>query len=88
MDFQQMLAEITPDIHRNLLRAIETGRWADGRFLAPEQRELCLQAIIAYEARHLPEPDRVGFIDRAGKAPGERCGEPPGDAQPEPVRWG
>lgn len=74
MDFQQLIAHITPDIHRSLQRAIETGRWPDGRRLTDEQRALSLQAVIAYEAR-LPETERTGYIDRGSKAEGEVCGD-------------
>jgi uncharacterized protein YeaC (DUF1315 family) len=48
-----------------------------------EQRELCMQAVIAWEARHLPPEDRVGHIDRGSKAVGEVCASP---SEPEVIR--
>lgn len=72
MNFEQLIASINPDIHRNLKRAIEIGKWPDGRLLDTEQRALCMQAVIAYE-KALPETERVGYIDRGSKAPGAVC---------------
>ena len=42
--------------------AVETGRWPDGRQVSDEQRRLCLQAVIAWEARNLPEEERTGYV--------------------------
>lgn len=75
MQFQQLIDTITPAIYVNLKRAIEIGKWPDGRVLTAEQRELCMQAVITYEAKHLPEAERTGFIDRGSKAAGELCGD-------------
>lgn len=75
MDFQQLIANITPEIHAGLRRAVELGRWPDGRRLSEEQRELCMEALIVYEAGALEETERVGYIDRGGKAEGETCGD-------------
>jgi uncharacterized protein YeaC (DUF1315 family) len=63
---------------------VEIGRWADGNPLTREQRELCLQAVIAFEARELPAERRTGYIDRGSKATGERCSAE--DDEPTVVR--
>lgn len=60
--FAQMLDNITPEIYENLKRAVEIGKWPDGRKLTREQVELSLQAVIAYEARHVPKDQRVGYM--------------------------
>ena len=60
---EEMIELINPEVHRNLKTAIELGRWANGDKLSQQQREHCLQAVIAYESRHLEQEDRVGFID-------------------------
>ncbi len=73
MDFNKLIANITPEIYASLRRAVEIGRWPDGRRLTDEQRELSLQAVIAWEAKHLPETERTGYIDRGSKAEGEVC---------------
>jgi len=68
MNFQQMISQITPDIYNNLKTAIEIGRWPDGRTLTSEQRESSLQAIIAYEAQHVAEDERTGYIEAQCKS--------------------
>ncbi|HET8710272.1 MAG TPA: DUF1315 family protein, partial [Spongiibacteraceae bacterium] len=68
--------------------AVEIGKWPDGRKLTSEQRELCLQAIIAYEAKHIPETERTGFIDRGSKSEGEQCGgDHEHDESVNPLKW-
>lgn len=62
MDYEQLLAAITPEIYQNMKQAIELGRWADGRTLTVEQRENTLQAIIAYEHKYFAESERTGFV--------------------------
>lgn len=63
--FEALLAGMTPEIHQSLKLAVELGRWPNGERLTREQVELCLQAIIAWDARNLPEHERVAYIDRA-----------------------
>lgn len=87
MEFEQLIAHITPDIHRSLQRAIEIGRWPDGRRLTDEQRALSLQAVIAYEQRNLPETERTGYIDRGSKAEGEMCDDEHDHAAESPLKW-
>lgn len=63
--FEALLASVTPEIHRQLRTAIELGRWPNGDRLSDEQRQNSLQIVIAWEERHLPEEERVGYIDRS-----------------------
>ena len=86
MDFDAILAMITPEVHESLRRAVEIGKWADGVALTREQRELCLQAVIAWEARHLASEQRTGYIDRGAKAEGEVCGTHGHDDEPDLIR--
>ncbi len=62
MDIKQLIEIINPDIYENLKRAVELGKWADGVVLTAQQKELCLQAIIAYDFNHTPEQERVGYV--------------------------
>jgi uncharacterized protein YeaC (DUF1315 family) len=62
--FDELLAGMTPEIHENLKLAIELGKWPTGDRLSQEQVELCLQAVIAWDLKHLPETERVAYIDR------------------------
>lgn len=73
MQFENLIASITPEIYQNMLRAIETGRWPDGRTVTEAQREHCLTAVIAWGERNLPEHERIGYIDRGTKEEGEVC---------------
>lgn len=89
MEFKQLVNAITPEIYRNLKLAIEIGKWPDGRALTSEQRELSMQAVIAFEAQHVAERERTGYIDRGNKQDGELCDdEHANDAHSEqPVKW-
>ncbi|GAA0415209.1 DUF1315 family protein [Pseudomonas extremaustralis] len=60
--FAEMIENITPDIYESLKLAVEIGKWADGRKLTAEQRELSLQAMIAWEIQNLPEDQRTGYM--------------------------
>lgn len=50
---------MTPTIYENLKTAVELGKWGDGTRLSPEHVESCLQAIILYESKNLPESERI-----------------------------
>lgn len=60
--FAQLISHITEDVYQSLKLAVEIGKWADGRKLTEEQKELSLQAIIAWEAKNLPEDQRTGYM--------------------------
>ena len=47
--FAEMIENITPEIYQSLKLAVEIGKWPDGRKLTQEQKELSLQAMIAWE---------------------------------------
>ncbi len=69
---EKMLAAMTPELLAAFRLAIEIGKWPDGRRLTPEQRETCMQAVIAWELKHLPEEQRTGYIDK-GEKEGDVC---------------
>lgn len=75
MDYQQMIGAMSREVYDNLRRALELGKWPDGRRLTEQQREETMQAVIAWGELHLPAEERVGYIDRGGKA-GETCDDP------------
>ncbi len=82
MDYQQLIASMTPELYRRLRQAVETGKWPDGSAVTPEQREHALQAVIAWGEQHLPEEQRVGYIDR-GHKDGDDCDDP----DETPLNW-
>jgi uncharacterized protein YeaC (DUF1315 family) len=89
MDLQQLLNSITPEIYQNLKVAVELGKWADGNKLSREQRQLCMQAVIAYEHKHLPPEEHTGYIP---PEPHTFCGDEDdhNHGQPEqekPIKW-
>jgi len=61
-EYIKAISSITPEVVSNLRRAVEIGRWPNGQALTEEQRATCLQAIIAYEATHLPPEQRTGYV--------------------------
>jgi uncharacterized protein YeaC (DUF1315 family) len=82
MDYLELVAVMTPEIYRSLKRAVEVGKWPDGRALTADQRQQTMQAIIAWGELHLPENERVGYIDKGDKA-GDSCDDPAAT----PLKW-
>lgn len=68
MNFEDVAEAISPDVYSQFKQAIELGKWPDGRSLSVAQKEICLQAIMLYEAKHqIAETDRVGYVDSTKK---------------------
>ncbi len=67
MKYQELVEQISPELYTTFRRALELGRWPDGREMTAEQRSHCLGAVIAYDRLHHAEEERVGFIDRGRK---------------------
>lgn len=84
--FETLLDSLTPDLVATFRRAIETGRWPDGRKVSDAQRATCLQAVIAWEHRHLPETERTGYIDK-GEKDGQTCDDHDHAQEDQPVRF-
>jgi uncharacterized protein YeaC (DUF1315 family) len=84
MEYQDVLEQLKPEVYASFKRTLELGRWPDGRPLSDDQRKHCMQAIIAYDQIHLPEEQRVGYIDRGHKH-GQQCDAPETDEQT--LRW-
>lgn len=82
-EYSKLVASLTPEVYERLKRAVETGRWPDGRALSVEQREHSLNAVIAWGERNLPPEERVGFIDRGRKGGATQMAA----AQDQPLRW-
>ena len=73
MNIEQMLAVLDPEIVSRLKTATEIGKWPNGVALTKEQRQTCMQAVYAWEAKNLPEDERSGYIDRGTKEEDEHC---------------
>lgn len=68
MKFEDLIANITPEIYQNMKRAVELGKWTDGSVLSAQQKEASLQAVIAYELEHMAKEERSGFIAQSCKS--------------------
>ena len=90
MTLEQLIRALSPEVYQNLRRAIELGRWPDGRRLTSEQRELCMEAVLHYENLHqVAEEERVGYIDRT-KSQSSPCSTDPDHHHADeqaPVKW-
>jgi uncharacterized protein YeaC (DUF1315 family) len=82
VDYRELVGSLTPEIVANMKRALELGRWPDGKALTAGQREHCMRAIILWDRDHLSEQERAGYIDRGHKQ-GEQCD----DGEETPLRW-
>ena len=62
MQFDELLATITPDIYQRLVTAVELGKWPDGVALNSEQKANSIQLVMAYQAKFCPSEEafRVG----------------------------
>lgn len=76
MTYEELISAMTPDMHTAIKTAVELGKWPDGRRLTPEQRDICMRAVISYDHQNLPEESRVGYIDRT-KPDGSQHGSDP-----------
>lgn len=85
MDFQQLIARMDANTCAALKRAVEIGKFPDGRRLTDEQRELCMEAVLAWEVRNLPPEQHTGYIDRGSKAEGEVCDSHDHAAEEKPL---
>jgi uncharacterized protein YeaC (DUF1315 family) len=59
MELDEMIASMTPDVYQRLATAVETGKWADGVALTPEQKENSLQLVMLWQARHNDDPQHM-----------------------------
>ena len=64
----ELVESLTPKMAQDLKRAIELGKFPDGRIVSEAQRELMLEAVILYDAAKLPEDERTGFVHRKKRA--------------------
>ena len=87
MNIEQMLAVLDPEIVGRLKTAIEIGKWPNGVALTQEQRQICMQAVYAWEIKHLPEEERSGYIDRGTKEEDEHCDSHVEEPECKPIRF-
>lgn len=59
MELDEMIASMTPEVYQRLVTAVETGKWADGVALTPEQKENSLQLVLLWQASHNENPQHM-----------------------------
>ena len=57
---EELITLMTEETYKLVKTAVELSKWDDGTRLTKEQIEHCLQILILYEARHLPDDRQVG----------------------------
>ncbi len=75
MNFEELLDTLTPEMVVSMKRAVELGKWPDGRVLTQDQREQSLQAVLAWEVKNLPEEKRTGYMPQSCKGGDKPKGE-------------
>ncbi|MFT5421517.1 MAG: hypothetical protein ACI9D5_002274 [Candidatus Endobugula sp.] len=59
---QELLDSLTPEIYHQLKQVVELGKWPTGGKLSVEQKNLCIQAVIAYEQKHYKPEEYSGYV--------------------------
>ena len=67
MKFLDVLDNLNPEIHEHLKLSLELGKWPDGEPLTTHQQEVVMQSLISWGRIHLPEQERIGYIDKGAK---------------------
>ena len=66
MNVDALLAAMTPETFTNLKQAVETGKWPDGRQLDDNQKAVCLQAVMLYQAK-IEQSNQHMTVDQSGE---------------------
>ena len=64
-DFTQVAQNLDAETYQRLKQAIELRKWPNGERLNDEQLATSMQAVIAYEAKHIPEHQRTGYMEQS-----------------------
>lgn len=83
--FAQVASELSPEVYQKLKQALELGRWDNGVAITKEQQQITLQAILHYEAQHLPPEQRTGYMPSACKNKVVSSNQTTEDSAP--IRW-
>jgi len=74
MEYNQLIAQLTPEVYQRLKSAIEIGKWPDGRLLSEAQKASCMEAVLRYQALKLDPKQHTGYMADSckSKAPSEQ----------------
>lgn len=59
---EDMLGALDDELINRFKTALELGKWPDGQALTQEQKDICMQAVIVYEHKNVPEEERTGYV--------------------------
>ena len=62
MEYNQLIAQLTPQVYQRLKAAIEIGKWPDGRVLTADQKASCMEAVLRYQAMKLDPNQHSGYM--------------------------
>ncbi|WP_042012793.1 YeaC family protein [Aeromonas fluvialis] len=65
-EFLQAIKQMPQEVYERLKTAVELGKWPDGKQLTDEQKATSLQAVMAWQAMHLDNPEHMN-IGRDGE---------------------
>lgn len=68
MNLNAMLEMLDENIVERLKTAVEICKWPNGIALTTEQRQICMQAVMAWEHTHLSAEQRTGYIEKPKSA--------------------
>ncbi|PVZ71581.1 DUF1315 family protein [Pelagibaculum spongiae] len=52
MSLQAMVQKMSRETYLNIKQSVETSRWADGNYLSAEQKQHCMDLMLAWEQLH------------------------------------
>jgi len=82
MNFENVAESIDSDVYKRFKEALELGKWPNEQKLTKDQKEICLQAVMLYEAKNqFQENERTGYIDSSKKT--SPCGTSDSDSSLE-----
>lgn len=82
-----LVNSLTPEAIQNLNRMIELGKKPDGQRLSSEDRQSCIEVVLLWEARHLPEIERSGYIDQQCKSKTPKEGQHTNNPKPIQIQF-
>ena len=86
MNIEQMLSMLDDNIVERLKTAVEIGKWPNGVALTAEQRQTCMQAVIAWEHQHVDPTQRTGYISKPQKEE-DSCSSHSHEETEKPIRF-
>jgi uncharacterized protein YeaC (DUF1315 family) len=78
--YEDAIVAMPREVYDRMVDALSLGKWPDGRSITDTQRIDTMKAVILWGQHHLPEDQRIGFIDKGSKA-GSLCDDP------VPIKW-